>query len=301
MKVLVTGASGFIGKAVLKELNNQRISFVAIGRSCPEGVAEKNFISVDLSKQTIASLTQVLEKAECTHLLHLAWFVEPNQFWESQENIDWVAYSLTLFRAFQASGGNVIVGTGSCAEYGNSKEILSETFDGGTPSSLYGTAKLSLRNIAASWAEKHNINFRWARIFFAYGPGMPNSKLIPSLIRCLVCSAPVFSVNALDKRDFIYIDDIARAILCLLKTTRNGTFNVCNESAHSVFDILDSLQALTGFDATAIKNIANKHTLNLPIVGRNESLKEIGWQSNYDLTSGLQQMVTANRLPAAGI
>jgi hypothetical protein len=76
---------------------------------------------------------------------------------------------------------------------------------------------------------------------------------------------------------------------------------VCNEAAHSAFDILDSLQALTGFDATAIKNIANKHTLNLPIVGRNESLKEIGWQSNYDLTSGLQQMVTANKLPAAGI
>lgn len=301
MKVLMTGASGFIGNAVIEMLNEQCISFVAIGRTCPDSVAEKNFIPVDLSKQTIASLTHVLEKTGCTHLLHLAWFVEPNHFWESPENIDWVAYSLTLFRAFHAAGGSVIVSSGSCAEYTSSKEVLSESFDKEPPSSLYGTAKLSLRNIAASWAEKHNIDFRWARIFFAYGPSMPEAKLIPSLIRCLHYSEPVFSVNASDKRDFIYIDDIATAMLCLLQTTRNGTFNVCNETAYSVFDILDELHALTGFDVTEIKNIANKHTLNLPIVGRNECLKEIGWQSQYDLTSGLQQMVTAYKSPAAGI
>lgn len=301
MKVLVTGASGFIGGAVLKKLNEQNIPFVAIGRTCPKAVAENNFITVDLSSHTFASLSNVLKSIGCTHLLHLAWYVEPNHFWEAPENIDWVARSITLFRAFHAAGGNTIVSTGSCAEYASSRDILSEAYIETSPNTLYGTAKLSLKNIARSWAKKHDVDFRWARIFFAYGPGMPNTKLIPSLMRCLEGTQPIFSVNALDRRDFVYIDDIAQAMLCLLTTSRNGVFNVCNEKGHSVFDILNMLQELTGFDAAAIKAVANINTSNFPIVGRNGLLKETGWQPEYDLASGLNQMVTAHKSPAAGI
>ncbi|MBR9896579.1 MAG: NAD(P)-dependent oxidoreductase [Gammaproteobacteria bacterium] len=301
MKILITGASGFIGSAVVKTLLEQNINFTAIGRSRPKHVDDSQFMPVDLTCHTITSLTEIIERAECTHLLHLAWYVEPSKFWSAQENMDWVAYSITLFSAFHKAGGRTIVSTGSCAEYTNSNEILYETESDASPNTLYGTAKLSLKNVASAWALEHSVDFRWARIFFAYGPGMPNTKLIPSLIRSLNGTEPLFSVNASDRRDFIYIDDIAKAILCLLASPKNGTFNVCSQQGHSVFEILDVLRELTGYNVEPIKTIANKSTSNTPIIGSNSHLKEIGWQPHYDLVSGLSEMITAHNITAAGI
>lgn len=301
MKILITGASGFIGSAVVKTLLEQNINFTAIGRSRPKHVDDSKFMQVDLTCHTITSLTEIIERAECTHLLHLAWYVEPSKFWSAQENMDWVAYSITLFSAFHKAGGRTIVSTGSCAEYTDSNETLYETESDASPNTLYGTAKLSLKNVASAWALEHSVDFRWARIFFAYGPGMPNAKLIPSLIRSLNGTEPLFSVNASDRRDFIYIDDIAKAILCLLASPKNGTFNVCSQQGHSVFEILDVLRELTGYNVEPIKMIANKSTSNTPIIGSNSHLKEIGWQPHYDLVSGLSEMITAHNITAAGI
>lgn len=301
MKLLITGASGFIGSAVIKKLVEQNINFTVIGRSRPKLVAESKFVSVDLSRHTVTSLVEIIERAECTHLLHLAWYVEPNQFWSAHENMDWVAYSITLFRAFHKAGGRTIVSTGSCAEYTNSNETLYETDSDASPNTLYGAAKLSLKNVASAWALEHSVDFRWARIFFAYGPGMPNAKLIPSLIRSLDGIEPLFTVNATDRRDFVYIDDIVQAILCLLTSPKNGTFNVCDQQGYSVFEILDVLQELTGWNAEPIKAIANKNRSNTPIIGSNRHLKEIGWQPHYDLVSGLSEMITAHNTTAVGI
>ncbi|GFD88110.1 CDP-4-dehydro-6-deoxy-D-gulose 4-reductase [Tenacibaculum sp. KUL152] len=301
MKILITGASGFIGRAVVKTLLEKGIDFATIGRSRPKYVADSQFIQMDLSRHTITSLAEMIERAECTHLLHLAWYVEPKQFWSAQENMDWVAHSITLFRAFHKAGGRTIVSSGSCAEYTNSNETLNESKSDASPNTLYGAAKLSLKNVASAWALEHNVNFRWARIFFAYGPGMPDAKLIPSLINSLDGKEPLFSVNASDRRDFVYIDDIVQAILCLLTSSKNGTFNVCSQQGHSVFEILDVLQELTGCNVEPIKRIANKSASNTPIVGSNKYLKEIGWQPQYDLVSGLSEMITAHNITAAGI
>lgn len=301
MKVLVTGASGFIGTSVIKALNEQEISYLVIGRNCPKFVDEADFLSIDLSTQTVGSLSEVLDSKGCTHLLHLAWYVDPVQFWDGQENLDWIAFSITLFRAFHIAGGKTIVCAGSCAEYSESQDILSERSSHVNPKQLYGMAKLSLKNATEVWAHKHNINFRWARVFFAYGADMPDVKLIPSLLNVLEGKQPVFTVNAHDRRDFIYIDDVAQAMLCLLSTTRNGTFNVCSEKSHSVFEILDILRELTGRDVELIKTMANETAQNKPIIGSNIRLKEIGWQPKYDLVSGLSEILTARPIAAAGI
>ncbi len=301
MKILITGASGFIGSAVVNTLLEKNINFAVIGRSRPKLVADSQFIQVDLSCHTTTSLTEMIERAECTHLLHLAWYVEPKQFWSAKENMDWVAYSINLFSAFHKAGGRTIVSTGSCAEYTNSNETLHETESDASPNTLYGTAKLSLKNVASAWAREHGVDFRWARIFFAYGPGMPKAKLLPSLMRSLEGTEPLFSVNASDRRDFVYIDDIAQAILCLLTSPQNGTFNICSQQGHSVFEILDVLRDLTGYNVEPIKRIANKSASNTPIVGSNKHLKAIGWQPHYDLVSGLSEMITAHNITAAGI
>lgn len=87
----------------------------------------------------------------------------------------------------------------------------------------------------------------------------------------------------------------------LLASPKNGTFNVCSQQGHSVFEILDVLRELTGYNVEPIKTIANKSTSNTPIIGSNSHLKEIGWQPHYDLVSGLSEMITAHNITAAGI
>src|SRR5438105_280249 len=131
-RVLVTGASGFIGRHALPHLEARGFEVHAPGHSSFNVLDEK-------------AHQPLLESIRATHLLHLAWDVTPGKYWTSLDNIEWVRASLSLFRHFAASGGKRWVGAGTCAEYDWScGPVLSEETTPLRPTSLYGASKLSL-------------------------------------------------------------------------------------------------------------------------------------------------------------
>ncbi len=114
-KVLLTGATGFIGKHTIPFLLSEGFEVHAISRNAFPLPPEVHIHPVDLfdDHQT----TKLLKQIKVTHLLHFAWYAVPGKFWSSEANLKWVASSLKLIQEFVENGGKRLVVSGTCAEY----------------------------------------------------------------------------------------------------------------------------------------------------------------------------------------
>lgn len=134
----------------------------------------------------IDATRQVITAAKCSHLLHLAWYVEPEKYWRSPHNLDWIAASIHLIRSFAESGGRRAVIAGTCAEYLWGAERFQEEETPCQPATFYGSSKDVLRRILTAYGSVAPLSVGWGRIFFLYGPGEKNGRLVSDAIRHLL-------------------------------------------------------------------------------------------------------------------
>src|ERR1022692_1871166 len=112
MRILLTGATGLIGREIVRPLRATGAEIHSLGRTDP-GMTGVSHHPVDLLG---AGDLDAVRAIGATHLVHLAWH-PGRDFWTAPENLDWVAASIRLVRAFAAGGGQRAVVAGSCAEY----------------------------------------------------------------------------------------------------------------------------------------------------------------------------------------
>ncbi|QEP42738.1 NAD-dependent epimerase/dehydratase family protein [Ectothiorhodospiraceae bacterium BW-2] len=96
MRILLTGATGFIGRYIVQELQQQAIDFVTLGRSNPDRY--RNHITADLL--ATSDFADIVKTAQATHLIHLAWYAEHGKYWSSPLNLDWMQATTRLVEAF---------------------------------------------------------------------------------------------------------------------------------------------------------------------------------------------------------
>ena len=169
--VLVTGASGLIGCAVVKRLcacKAYKIVAVTSGRkadSFPEGVEAER---ADLLNET--ERAELMERVRPDMMIHLAWGLDDSSFLASEKNIRWLEASLHLITLFCQNGGKRCLFAGTSSEYGigfegNREETRDREF------SMYGMCKSSVETIAAYYCRQNGVQFAAARYFSVYGPG----------------------------------------------------------------------------------------------------------------------------------
>ena len=204
MRVLLTGATGFIGREIVRPLMATGAEVHTLGRGTPDAPGVSHH-PLDLLGATDFA---VVRDIGATHLVHLAWHPERN-FWTAPENLDWVAASLRLFRAFAAGGGRRAVVAGSCAEYAWGAARLDEAASPIAPTTLYGTAKASLHALLAAAAPDLGLSLAWPRIFFPYGPLERPQRLLGTLLDAMRRNEVArFSADT-QRRDFIHVEDAA--------------------------------------------------------------------------------------------
>jgi nucleoside-diphosphate-sugar epimerase len=250
--VLVTGASGFIGRHVVAEVAARAVDVVAL-RSGTRALSEDaprspriTWRAADLADR--AAVDALLAEVRPSQLLHLAWPVTPEHFWTGEENVDAVSWSAALFQSFAQHGGKRAVGVGTCAEYDWSRGgPLAESVTPLVPATLYGAAKHALCLLAESYFAQLGVSFAWGRIFFLYGPHEPAAKVTSAVIRSLLAGQPAHCTEGRQIRDYLHVADVAAGLVELLLADVTGPLNLGSGVGVSVRAIVETIaDALDG-------------------------------------------------------
>jgi nucleoside-diphosphate-sugar epimerase len=291
-RVLLTGASGFVGSHCLPALSNKGFEVHAVSRTIEKYTpSEVRWHQADLLDRK--QVLELVSNVEPTHLLHLAWYAAPGSYWSSEENLRWVQASLDLLQAFTAAGGRRVVVSGSCAEYEwGSHQPLSER-DTPKPSTLYGTCKHSLQLMVDAYAATKNISAAWGRLFFLYGPNEPESRLVPSVIRALLRGQPALCTHGDQVRDFLYVADVAEAFVTLLDSEVKGTINIASGRPIKIRDVIDEIgEQLGRRDLIRLNALPASPNEPAVLLADTDRLKrELRWQPRYDLRQGVVKCI----------
>lgn len=294
--VLLTGATGFIGRHALQPLIERGYEIHAtIAPHQPPGAAEAAIYWHTVDLLDPPQMHRIMTAVRPSHLLHFAWYVEPGQFWHAVENLRWVEATLALVRAFAAADGRRIVIAGTCAEYDWSQDaICREDQTPLRPATLYGVCKHALHQIVATFAANTGISFAWGRIFWPYGPGEHPSRLVASVVRSLLQGESAPCSHGRQVRDYMYTLDIADAFVALLDSPVTGPVNIATGAPVSIKDVVSTIADQLGrpdlIQLGARESPEAEPMLLIADVTRLQ--REVNWRPRFDLSTGIAQTIT---------
>jgi nucleoside-diphosphate-sugar epimerase len=290
--VLITGASGFIGRHTLSRLSELGYDIHAVCSREPVPSGPKvNWHTVDLLDFT--STARLLKTVRPSHLLHLAWYAIPGKYPTSIENVRWCEATLALLRLFSECGGQRAVFAGSCFEYDVAYGFCSEEITPCNPATLYGVCKNATRQVILSSAARFSVSAAWARIFYLYGPFEAESRLVPSVIISLLRGQPARCSSGRQLRDYSHVQDVADSFAAVLDSGYEGTINLGSGQAVSirsiVAEIARQLESENRVEFGAIQSSVSEPPL---IVADVRNLREkVQFEPAISLSDGVRQTV----------
>jgi len=286
-RVLVTGATGCIGRHVVAILRERGWEVHGVSRSAAPGIDGVTWHRSDLLEpgagRTIAA------RAQATHLVHLAWDITPGRWATSPENLHWVRASLELAMAFRDAGGVRVVGAGSSYEYDPDAGLCSETGTPCAPRTVYGGCKHALQQLFAALGAASGVSVAWGRVFSVYGPHEHPGRLVASVIRSIRAGRPALCSHGEQVRDYLYAADVARAFVALVESDVTGPMNIGSGEPVQVKTIVRRIGELMGrSDLIRLGAIPAAPTDTPLVVADTTRLKHLlGWRPSFDLDRGL--------------
>jgi nucleoside-diphosphate-sugar epimerase len=241
-RVLVTGATGFVGRHCLRPLVERGFEVHGTSRSAyaVDGVAWHSCDLLDARARR-----SLLAEVAPSHLLHTAWYLEPGRYTSADVNLDWLVSSLDLVRRFQQSGGERVVVTGSCFEYEFGRRVYAESAPC-RPATVYGACKHALGVAVGALADATALSSAWARLFFLYGPSEDPRRLIADIASSVALGRTVETGHGLNRRDYMFVNDAGAALSALLDSGVTGAVNVATGDAPPVREIVEAVANALG-------------------------------------------------------
>ena len=297
MRILLTGASGFVGAQTLSALLRADVDVVAVSRTRPAVEGDFRWLAADLLDPAVPE--RLIADARPDAILHLAWTVEHGRFWAAAENLDWAAGTFALVRAAARHGVRRFVGTGTCYEYAWPDDAAcSELTTPIVPSLLYGIAKDATRRVVEAYCATAAIEFAWARLFFLYGTGEHPARLVPAVAAALVAGMPARCGSGRGIRDFIDVRDAGSALAALAISNVTGPVNIASGQAVSIAEIAMTLGRLVGRDDLvqlgALPDRAGEPARIVAEVSRLS--REVGFTAQWSLERGLSDALQQRKL-----
>ena len=230
MKILVTGATGFVGSHVINELlkyDHEIIAAVRNKTSTTNLTDKIKIIELDLDNLNPIK-NYFLESGKPDVLIHLAWQGLPN--YKEKFHIEKNLPSHFAFLKNMVDNGlqNLVV-TGTCFEYGMKEGCLTEEMKS-DPQNPYAAAKDELRKFLEQLQKEKYFNLKWVRLFYMYGKGQNPNSLLSQLETALQTDESVFNMSGGEQlRDYLPIEKVAEYIVKIsLQNKINGIINCCS-------------------------------------------------------------------------
>ncbi|MDO6384985.1 NAD(P)-dependent oxidoreductase [Uliginosibacterium sp. 31-12] len=297
-KVLVTGASSFIGIRLCELLAAQGCCIYALVRESSAGLnAILNLHGVCCVLGDVESIESVLKKIGTIDIVfHLAWSgvggvdrADPEIQIRNFEN------SMNVLRHAKAHGCSLFVFGGSQAEYGRCNGLITE-LTLCNPESEYGKAKLAFTMAGTDFCEQSNISYRMARIFSVYGPGDHEWTLVSELIRSMSNNEVVPLTQCEQRWNFLYLDDAVNALISLASDfCGNGIYNIASANTRPLKEYVNIIRQkfpespAPGFGLSV--GVAT-HEIN-PVVDK--ILRKTNWKERFSFEDGIRNTISSYR------
>lgn len=293
MRILLTGAGGFIGTAFARAAAAQGHSIAGLlvpSERVPPGL--ENQSGMAWLRGTLAEAPwKDIDRFAPEACVHAAWVTTPGIYLESPLNAQFLEDSKSFLSRLWRSGTNRIIGLGTCVEYRITGGPLAEDTTPIEPTTTYARCKNELRLALEQAAESQSFRFAWARVFYPYGPGEHPSRLCSSIIQKLLRDEVITLKTPDSTKDYIFIRDLAAALLAVVESGFVGSINLGTGSGVSVREIARALGELLG-KPDLIREASTTQPDPFPyIVADISRLRRLGWQPQYGLTQGLRELV----------
>lgn len=230
-KILVTGSTGFVGRQVISNLLNKNFEVRVILRK-----GKENFLNHKNSKIELVTTEDLFKEStewwleKCKNIdtiIHVAWYTEPGKYLESSKNNECLKGSLNLAKGANQAGIRRFVGIGSCFEYDLAVGNLSINTPL-KPTTPYALAKTELYKFLSQFLPSQSIEFCWCRLFYLYGEGEDERRLVPYLHKQLSNGKVAELTSGKQIRDFLDVSEVGKMIVDVAVGRQQGPLNICS-------------------------------------------------------------------------
>ncbi len=222
--VLVTGATGFVGRHFLAHLLNENVKIIVVSRGKVRADLDAEVEYIQHSLADIDVIIDRLRGKKISTCFHLAWEGIPNFSFENCEKN--LSYGLGILKLCRELSIKKLIVTGSCLEYKETTGLVSE-MDELESENLFAVCKNAIHSFAHVFCKEHDIKLYWLRLFYVVGTGQREGSILPYLIdQCSKGISPILKTPC-DSKDFISVEDVAEALIIVWKENPpEETYNV---------------------------------------------------------------------------